>query len=130
MGHPVLDSLPCDLKTAWRQFDKWRCSRSGRSRIPESLWSVATAAAKTHGLYRASKALRLDYFRLKQRVQAETPLERASAFMELDLSRSFPSTECTIEMQEQDGAKMTVHLKGTASVDLISLSGAFFGRSR
>jgi hypothetical protein len=130
MARQSFPSLPSDLKVTCRRFEEWRKGRKGRSRIPDDLWFLAISAARTHGVWRASKILGLDYMRLKQRVQTNAPPKSSAAFMEVDLSRSIPSAECTIEMQERDGAKMTVHLKGSGSVDLIGLSGAFFGRGR
>ena len=134
MARPSQSSLPSNLKETRRQFEAWRRIRSGRSRIPESLWSLAAAAARAHGIHRTSKALGLDYMRLKNRMageEAAPPSEdRLSPFVELDLGRSVPCSECTLELQEIGGARMTVHFKGAGSLDLIGLTGAFFGRSR
>jgi hypothetical protein len=127
-------SLPSDLKAAIKRFEEWRATRTGRSRIPESLWSLAVSMAKTHGIWRVAKALRVNYEGLKRRVTAKkspTPKEESfSPFVELDLSRSFHPKECIIELEERDGPKMTIHLKGTDSIDVIGLSKSFFGRGR
>ena len=127
-------SLPSDLKAAIKRFEEWRATRTGRSRVPESLWSLAVSVAKLHGIWRVAKALRVNYEGLKRRVTAKkspTPKEESfSPFVELDLSRSFPPKECIIELEERDGPKMTIHLKGTDSIDVIGLSKSFFGRGR
>ena len=127
-------SLPSDLDAAINHFEEWRATRTGRSRVPESLWSLAVSVAKTHGVWRVAKALRVNYEGLKRRVAAKKippPKEDSfSPFVELDLSRSFHPKECTIELEERDGPKMTIHLKGTDSIDVIGLSKSFFGRSR
>jgi hypothetical protein len=127
-------SLPSDLKAAIKRFEEWRATRTVRSRVPESLWSLAVSVAKTHGIWRVAKALRVNYEGLKRRVTAKkfpTPKEESfSPFVELDLSRSFHPKECIIELEERDGPKMTIHLKGTDSIDVIGLSKSFFGRGR
>jgi len=131
MARQALSSLPFDLEAVRQRFEEWRKTRTGRSRIPESLWSRAIAASKAHGVYLVSKALRLDYLRLKHRVSAaRNPSQGSlSPFVEVGLSRTFPSAEWTIELQEKDGARMTVHLKGSGSLDLADLSRSFFGRN-
>lgn len=134
MGRQNPTSLPSDLKAIRQRFEKWRTTRSGRSRVPESLWSLAVPAAKTHGIYRVSQVLRINYQGLKRRVTAVKPpslqKESISPFVELDLSRSFPPTESLIELNERGGAKMTIRLRGSSSVDVIGLTRAFFGRGR
>ncbi len=123
--------LPSDLKAAWTRFEKWRTTRSGRGRIPDALWDLAVQVAQPHGIYRVAKALRLDYQGLKRRAAARlscAPEESPSPFVELDLSRSFLPMECVLELEEGDGSKMTIRLKGSSSVDVIGLSKAFFGR--
>ncbi|MBC8443848.1 MAG: hypothetical protein H8D81_01900 [Deltaproteobacteria bacterium] len=127
--------LPSDLKAARTRFEKWRTTRSGRSRIPDALWDLAVQVVQTHGVYRVAKALRLDYQGLKRHAAAARPScaqkESSSPFVELDLSGSFfPTTECVLELEEGDGSKMTIRLKGTSSVDVIGLSKTFFGRGR
>ena len=127
-------SLPSDLKAVRNRFEKWRTTRTGRSRIPESLWSLAVPVAKTHGISRVSRVLRVNYPGLKRRVTAAKPPslqeESSSPFVELDLSRSFLPTECLIELEERGGSKMTIRLTGSNSLDVIGLSSAFFGRGR
>lgn len=125
---------PSDLKAACTRFEKWRTTRSSRGRIPDALWDLAVHVAQTHGTYRVARALRLDYQGLKRRAAAAISScaqeESSSPFVELDLSRSFFPTECVLELEEGDGSKMTIRLKGSSSVDVIGLSKTFFGRGR
>ena len=134
MVHARPISLPLDLASVCERFEKWRATRVGRSRIPASLWDHAVTLAKTHGVYRVSKTLRVSYHGLKSRVAAAAvppPQEESiSPFVELDLSRSFSPEECIIELEERDGSKMTIRLKGSSSVDVIELAGSFFGHCR
>ena len=64
------DDLPAGLESTRRRFDHWRQTRQGRSRIPEALWASAVKAAGRHGLHPTARALRLDYYSLKKRVEA------------------------------------------------------------
>ena len=127
-------TLPSDLKAAGARFEKWRTTRSGRGRIPDTLWALAVHVAQRHGIYRVARTLRLDYQGLKRRVAAAKPPspqdESFPPFLELDLSRSFSPMECVLELEERDGPKMTIRFKGSSPVDVIALSTAFFGRGR
>jgi len=62
--------FPAWLERLRRRFDRWRETREGRSRIPEALWASAVKAAGRHGLNPTARALRLDYYSLKKRVEA------------------------------------------------------------
>ena len=104
-----------------------------RSRIPDSLWAAAAKAARTHGVHRISKALRLDYYALKKRSEqgvsaVPNPDESfaAPAFVELSPVPAVGHCECTLELEDTAGAKMRVHLKGIATPDLAALSRSFW----
>ena len=61
--------VPARLEELRRRFEHWRRRRRGRSRIPEALWTSAVKAAGRHGLNRTARALRLDYYALKKRIE-------------------------------------------------------------
>jgi len=132
--------LPAGLEGVRRRFERWRRTHKARRRIPDSLWAAAVRAAGTCGLHRTSKALRLDYYSLKERVEQQATAaanleERAAApkFLELappaeHASAAVPAgaCQCTLELEDADGAKMRVHLKGVATPDLAALSRSFW----
>jgi len=61
--------LPARLEGLRRRFERWRQTRKVRSRIPEPLWASAVKVAGTYGIHRTAKALRVDYYALKKRVE-------------------------------------------------------------
>jgi len=69
MGAKKTRDLPARLEGVRRRFERWRRTRRVRSRIPEPLWASAVRAAGTYGIHRSAKALRLDYYSLKERVE-------------------------------------------------------------
>jgi hypothetical protein len=73
--------LSAGLEGVQRRFERWRQTRRGHSRIPDELWAAAVKAAGVHGLHRTVRALRLDYYSLKERVeqQAGTPCTPAAS---------------------------------------------------
>ena len=63
--------ISAQLENVRRRFEEWRRSRTVRTRIPEPLWAAAVEMAKEHGIHRTAKTLRIGYYGLKKRVEAE-----------------------------------------------------------
>jgi hypothetical protein len=89
--------------------------------------------AGRYGIHRTAKALSVDYYSLKKRVEQEVAAAPAgpeeggvATFLELARPMSAGSCECTLELEDADGAKMRVHLKGVESPDLAALSRSFW----
>jgi hypothetical protein len=89
--------------------------------------------AGAYGLHRTAKALRVNYYALKKRVEREAAVApRASqkgvmaTFVELASPLGSGSCEYTLELEDADGAKMRVHLKGGTTPDLAALSRSFW----
>ena len=132
--------LPAGLEGVRLRFERWRRTHKPRSRIPDSLWAAAVRAAGTCGIHRASKALRLDYYSLKGRVEQQStaapdPAERTAGatFFEVapPADRGFAAEpvgpcECSLELEDAGGAKMRVHLKALQAPDLAALSRSFW----
>jgi hypothetical protein len=85
----------------------------------------------TYGLHRTGRALRLDYYSLKQRVEQRSTaasdlpgVATAPAFLEL--APVADRCECTVELEDAAGAKMRVHLKDAPMPDLVALSRSFW----
>lgn len=47
-----------------------------RTKLPESLWQAAVELARQHGVYPAAHPLRLDYTRLKRRLDGFSTFRR------------------------------------------------------
>ena len=65
--------FPADLAQVGRRFEHSRRSRKARSRIPEPLWAAAVKMADRHGINRTARALRVDYYSLKKRIERKRP---------------------------------------------------------
>jgi hypothetical protein len=133
MGTEKTRDLPARLEKVRRQFEGWRRTRKVRSRIPESLWASAVKVAGTHGIHRTAKALRVDYYSLKTRVEGgvaavqDVPQREAAAtFLELCPPPRNGSCQCTLEFEDAGGAKMRVHYRGVEPPDLAALSRSFW----
>jgi len=140
--------LSARLEGLRRRFERWRGTHKSRSRIPETLWASAVKMAGRYGLHRTAKALRLDYYVLKKRVEhgprkgigrslkkrveqegsalADRPKKGVAAFVELTPPPFVGACECTLDLENAEGAKMRVHLKSTTMPDLAALSQSFW----
>jgi len=65
-----LSDIPPNMRRLYRRFERWRSAHTGRMPIPERLWRAATELAGEHGVFHTAKALRLEYGKLKQLVEA------------------------------------------------------------
>jgi len=105
-----------DLNLLQRQLMAWRRRQSGRARLPEALWTVAAALAKTEGVSRVARTLRLDFYRLRRRCRpADARLASppgGPAFVEVELPPPLTPAErhCRIEVRHPDGRRLMIEL--------------------
>lgn len=117
--------IPVGMRRVCRRFERWRKGHKARLPIPEALWAAAAEAAREHGVFRAAKALRLEYGKLKRMVEAGPapgrPTMAPTTFWELAPPQAGGLAECLIELEGPHG-KMRVQWKGTTAPDLAGLS--------
>jgi hypothetical protein len=116
------------LSKVRRDLERWRQRRNRPMRIPEAVWAVAVELADERGVAPISRALRLDYYSLKKRLQAarEKKATPAPTFVEVVAGEFSPGpAECVLEVEEAGGARMRIQLKGGAVPDLVALVRAF-----
>jgi hypothetical protein len=128
MGALERGSLPPDLTQGRNRFQAWREQRTGRGRIPHSLWALAVRLAKAHGVSRTAVALRLDYYGLKKRAEAVTsgPPSSPPAFVELP-APVLVGKQGLFELDNGAGATLRVHLVGYDAADIEALARGFWG---
>lgn len=131
-----------ELIEAQRSVNHWRREHGGRgSRIPDEIWEAAVAAARVDGVWATSRVLRVEYSRLKRRVECASggdgqacamgPSE-ASAFMEVGMTawaarpRPMDSGTTVIELMGRHGERMRVEVSGESTMDVVGLSQAFW----
>ena len=137
--HQPIPSERNNLQEAAHAFARWRkCKPTKRARIPEELWELACHAAKTHGIAKASRELKLDYYRLKRRLDGHSPATAASnthpaaskpqppsrtspAFVELPPLAISGTTECDLELETGQGTRVVLRWKGSTAPDLAAL---------
>jgi hypothetical protein len=105
-----------------RRFRVWRGRRPQRRRIPEELWEAAVQAAREHGLWKASRRLRLDYYCLKRRLGAPAPSGEPESVEFLEIPRKVLATGpgCVLELQDPKGHRLRVELRDGAGVESLA----------
>ena len=119
-------TIPAEIETTRLKFEKWRRNRTGRERIPETLWSEAVELARRYGPWPTARELRLDYNKLKELAggNARRRLTTNTAFVEV-IPQAAEVSSCIVEMENGLGARMRIEWKGAAA-DLAALSRTFW----
>jgi hypothetical protein len=153
MGTKRRRDLAVRLEGVRRRFEDWRRRRKARSRIPEPLWAAAVKMAGRYGVCRTARALGVDYYSLKRRVDREgaadgngPPRKRlvgtassrsktsrvaseaaaGATFLELTPPARVGSCRWTLEFESAGGAKMRLEFQGVESPDLAALGRSFW----
>jgi len=124
--------IPAKIYQLQKLLYAWRKARKRRSRIPDRLWDSAVRVAGQCGLNRTARALHLNYYDLKKRLDTiHVNQGPAPSFIELNPSAVSGSTpECIIELETRNGEKMRVQMKGMGVPDLNALSQVFWRSAR
>jgi hypothetical protein len=96
--------------------------------MPEDLWSAAVALVQSQGLNPVARALRLDYYSLKKRVDGGVSGSTAP-FVEVALPRSAWGPETVLEIERPDGSQMKVQVMGPSAEIVRELALVFLGRA-
>jgi hypothetical protein len=121
------------LEVVRHQFEAWRKRRRCRGRIPEALWEAAVGLCQEHSICEVSRSLRLNYNGLKNRTPKARDMGLAVGkrsdlgFVKLDLGTPIVPSECLVEMEAPNGAKMRMSFRGTPrDFDPVELGRAFW----
>ena len=119
------------LSRVQQHVEHWRRNGGGQGRrMPEKLWQEAVKVAREEGLYATSRALRVDYGRLKERLSTVTESAvdaQAPAFVEMDLGQLHGGGTAVVELLDRDGSRMRVEVTA-AMVDVTGLVRTFWSR--
>ena len=133
----TLPTVRHPLEVVRDQFETWRKRRPCRGRIPEALWQAAVGLCKEHSIFEVSRALRLNYNGLKNRVPKARDVGLAVGqrpdlgFVKLDLATPIAPSEYLVQMETPSGAKMRMSFRGVLrDVDPVELSRAFWRQGR
>ena len=124
------------LEEVAKHFEQWRSTKSRGERIPQRLWSEAVGLLEVYSLLQVTRALRLDWAKLKQHwrsLDCRKDSERiggAMAFVEIDASAGdqnlMPSPGgVAIELERADGLRL--RLPRAERADMLAVLERFMG---
>ena len=128
MNGKTTKPIPEAVTQLQRQLEQFRSTQPVRTKLPESLWKAAIELARQHGIYAVAHPLRLDYTRLKQRVDGVPSQPRnctKPAFVELLGDGTATLPECIIEFESGRGGKMRIQWKAAFPPDWANLLRAW-----
>jgi len=121
------------IESVRHRFEIWRKRRGRRGRIPEALWEAAVGLCREHSICEVSRSLRVNYNGLKDRTPKARDMGLAVGkrsdlgFVKLDLGAPIVPSECLVEVEAPNGAKMRMCLRGgLRDVDPVELGRAFW----
>jgi hypothetical protein len=127
-----------EMEQVRRRFEEFRRANPARSRFPEALWMAAAELAARQGVYRTARALKLAVPSLRKwlakRSGAPKPTraakqkqERADlpAFVEFLAPAVSGVTNCSVEVESPQGAKLRLELKAIAAGEVAQLIRSF-----
>lgn len=139
MRRGVREGPPVALEALAKRLEAYRGKRSLQGRLPERLWTQAAKLALQHGVGRVQRVLRLNYYGLKQRMEAlpapdlepvlGMPKSPHPAFVEMMVPPIAPALPGTVSLEVEDrtGRKLTVRLPTEDRRELLALARALWG---
>ncbi len=130
--------VPAEINEVARRIERWRTTRSKRTRMPEHLWEAAVALAQSYGIYPVARTLRVSYDSLKSRLgaagagESAAPRHAGTPFVELKpamlpLAALHPSGP-VVELSTPGGEKLAIRLAASGELDVVALATAFWSR--
>ena len=121
--------VPMPMKKVYRRLERWRSRRTGRSKIPLSIWTAAGELAREHGVSRVAEVLGLEFNHLKRMSLSSEPgvskrRAKQPAFVELIAPQASGGRACMIEVEGERG-KLRIELDGSAD-EIASVSRALW----
>ena len=120
-------AVPARMEQARQRLEQWRTARTGREPIPEKFWNSAVGLARRYGLFQTAQTLRLDYGKLKRRLESPSQASKAPArskgpaFVELFAPPAAGVSECMLELESAGSGKMRIQWKGVAPPEVAGL---------
>jgi hypothetical protein len=120
--------LEADVNEVLERFKQWRVAKGKREAIPEDLWDAAVNLTKRYSVNQISKALRISYAKLRQRVSGKQSIVE-TPFMQVGLGQMLSPASCVVEIDKADGSTMKICFTGEGAREILEIGKAFCGTS-
>lgn len=135
LNHMQVNNGVCPATTKLSaRLAEWRAAHKPPSPIPSAIWARAAELAAEHGICKVSRALRLDYSRLKRLVgPAPSPPGRrgrprrrpepgsAATFVELLSPLACVISECAMEVETANQTRLRIECRNVAPLALSAI---------
>jgi len=118
--------LPSDLLRAQHRLLSWRSRQRARRPIPHAFWALAVRLVERYGLNRTARALKLDYYSLKKRVQHSSAAVPPGQPAFVELAPAVALKQCHCEIGNRAGTSMRLQLQGYDAADVEALGRCFW----
>ena len=111
-----------ELEKLNRFLTQWRATHRAPTPLPTKVWTKAAMIAEYMGPSATSKALRLDYRTLREKMGRTTtppPPEFVEVFQPFHVQTA--ALDCILEVQSANGSKLRVEAKGLPVVELTAI---------
>jgi hypothetical protein len=112
-----------------QRLDEWRADDSRGVAFPAKLWSAAGRVAQRHGVFRAARALGLEYNKLKRasgevigRVGGEgrrPPTAKPMKFIEVTGVLPGSPSGCRLSLQNANGQRLQLEMAPSAATEVV-----------
>jgi len=134
MRKKLLERRTLSLEETSKEFEKWRKSKSKQCPIPEEHWKASVNLFPAHTITEISRALRLSYVdlknRIEQKVSTDTVATSTPGFIEIGAIKSQMESEWVMELEDKNGSRMKLSFKGKKEFSLVEMARAFWSRGR
>ena len=120
-----------ELEELKNRFAEWRQHRKRGARVPKELWDSAVGLSSKHSVSEISRILRIDYPKLKRRVEAlrhksEKGIVSPATFVEVGTTQPTTDVVCVVEFENSAGVKLRMLFRKGSDLDFAALSKAFW----
>lgn len=129
MEQKTILNAPPTIDEIRDRLESWRKNKiNHRQPIPKELWQAAVELARCHSINTVSKALRLSYADLKDRLYGPSEpkpskRQKPASFIELKYSAPLMPEKITVDIENKKGCKMRIYLR--PDTDITNLIKSF-----
>lgn len=130
MPRPEADAevQPGEVTRLRQRLDDWRKEQPRHSAFPEKLWAAAGRLAQRRGVYPMSRALGLEYSKLKRASDGvsmrpggarKRQVAKKKAVTFVDVTGALPGSVGRVSLQGPDGQRLQVEMSAGAAAEVV-----------
>ena len=111
------------LQQVKEKFSNWRATRTKKGPLPKELWEDAVNLASDFNAFKISKALGLNYAKLKKLIDSAENQSNGQKFVQLEVPAISKVThEVSLEIRNKN---IELHLKSNDAKELVQMTTQF-----